>query len=132
MKKIFLIASVVLTLTLAGCAGAAEDSTPAAEKTYNVPIQAGHAVTGADRTISVKVTQDGKELGSGTYNTAGKTADDFMTLFTVKATGGPLKIQAFEGSNPLNFKSIDPAKCTAPDFTIHVIDGAVHLWSNCD
>ncbi len=130
MKRLFLLTSVAAVL-LAGCTGAPGETIDA-DATYRVPVEAGHAVNGDARTISVTVTQGGDELGSGSYSTQGKTVDDFETLFTVTATGGELKIQAFEGSNPLNFKSIDPAKCKDPNFQVHVIDGAVHLWSNCD
>lgn len=132
MRKFILVSAVTIALALAGCAGSTESTDSGSAKTYNVPVEAAHAVTGSARTISISVTQDGEELGSGTYNTAGKSADDFVTLFNVKASAGPLKIQAFEGNNPLNFKSIDPAKCTDPNFQIHIVDGAVHVWSNCD
>ncbi len=130
MKRLFLLTSMTAVL-LAGCTGAPGE-TDDSDGTYSVPIEAGHAIHGEARTILVKVTQGGQELGSATYSTHGKAVDDFETLFTVTATGGALKIQAFEGSNPLNFKSIDPAKCNDPNFQVHVIDGAVHLWSNCD
>lgn len=137
MHKPLLVAGLLVSLLLAGCASSdGGDTTPAAS--YTVPIKGAHNVNGDDRTITLKVTQDGKELGSGTYSTAGQAASegtkdsDFKSVFSVKAAAGPVKIQVFEGNNPLNFKSIDPAKCTGPDFKVHVIDDAVHLWSNCD
>lgn len=130
MRKLLLMLSVASTLALAGCTGTTETDAPS--ESYSVPVTAAHAINGDDRTIRVVVSQGGTELKSGTYSTAGKIADDFETLFTVNAAAGPLKLQAFEGTNPLNFKSIDPARCTDPDFQVHVVDGAVHLWSNCD
>lgn len=136
MHKSLLVAGLLVSLLLAGCTSEGEDDEPAA--TYTVPILGAHNVNGADRTIMLKVSQGGEELGSGTYSTAGQAASegtkdsDFKSVFSVKATAGAVKIQVFEGNNPLNFKSIDPSKCTGPDFKVHVIDDAVHLWSNCD
>ncbi len=129
------VATRVASFALTGCASSSDSDSQqgtTSPKTNSVPVKAAHALSGDDRTIRIIMTPNDNELGTGTYSTAGKEKDVFETFFTVTATAGALKLQAFECSNPLKFKSIDPAKCVAPDFQIHVLDGAAHLWSNCE
>lgn len=140
---------LLLALSLAGCVdsepagdghdpdhGDASDSqgagSPSADGTFTVAVEAAHAVSGAARTITVKVSQEGEELGTASYTTQGKETDVYELILTVTAQPGVVKLQAFEGDEPLNFKSIDPANCPAPKFSVHIIDSAVHLLSNCD
>ncbi|MGB0652119.1 MAG: hypothetical protein ACPGQL_02865 [Thermoplasmatota archaeon] len=125
-----------LALVLAGCTSSTDDDAAGgpggSATTYQVPIEAAHALAGDDRTITVKVSQDGQELKRGTYTTAGKAVDDYEVLFTATAKAGALKIETFDGANPTGFKTIDPSRCGDPNLQVHVVDSAVHLFSNCD
>ena len=131
---------VVASLALAGCTSSSsgDEAGSSQSKSYSVPVLAGHDVNGDARTITLKVSQGGSDLKTLTYSTAGKaktpvgSSSGYDVIGTITAAAGALKIQAFEGSNPLNFKSIDPSKCTGPNFEVHVVDGAVHLTSSCD
>ena len=135
MRIAFSTLALVAALVLAGCAGSDDSSNdpPAAGKTYTVNVVGSHANTGADRTIRFVLSQDGAELGSGSYVASKTKTEDKEPLFTKTVKAGPVTLRAFEGNNPVGTKTIDVSACPQPfEFNSHVVSDAVHMYTSCD
>lgn len=131
----FTATAVVAALVLAGCSGSQpqDDPAPTASKTYTVNVVGSHANTGADRTIRFVLSQDGVELGSGSYVASKTKTEDKEPIFTKTVKAGSVTLRAFEGSNPVGTKTIDVSQCPQPfEFNSHVVSDAVHMYTNCD
>ncbi|MFA5943545.1 MAG: hypothetical protein WC876_03660 [Candidatus Thermoplasmatota archaeon] len=127
--------AVVATLVLAGCSGSdpTSDPAPPAAQSYTVNVVGSHANTGADRTIRFVLSQDGVELGTGSYMASKTKTEDKEPLFTKTVKAGPVNLRAFEGNNPVGTKTIDVSECPQPfEFNSHVISDAVHMYTSCD
>ena len=126
---------LVAALVLAGCAGSdnGDSPEPTASQSYTVNVVGSHANTGADRTIRFVLSQDGAEIGSGSYVASKSKSEDKEPIFTKTVKGGPVTLRAFEGNNPVGTKTIDVSQCPQPfEFTSHVISDAVHMYTSCD
>ena len=136
MRFAFSAVAVVAALVLAGCAGSDDpgnDPQPPANQSYTVNVVGSHANTGADRTIRFVLSQDGAELGSGSYVASKTKTEDKEPLFTKTVKAGPVTLRAFEGNNPVGTKTIDVSQCPQPfEFNSHVISDAVHMYTSCD
>ena len=122
-------------LVLAGCSGSPSDDNPGptASQSFTVNVVGSHANTGADRTIRFVLSQDGAELGSGSYVASKTKTEDKEFLFTKTVKPGPVNLRAFEGSNPVGTKTIDVSQCPQPfEFNSHVVSDAVHMYTSCD
>ena len=133
----FTATAVVAALVLAGCAGS--DNTgndppqPTGSQSYTVNVVGSHANTGADRTIRFVLSQDGAELGSGSYVASKTKTEDKEPIFTKTVKAGSVTLRAFEGNNPVGTKTIDVSQCPQPfEFNSHVVSDAVHMYTNCD
>lgn len=127
--------ALVAALVLAGCAGSEpkSDPAPATAKTYTVNVVGSHANTGADRTIRFVLSQDGAELGTGSYVASKTKSEDKEPVFTKNVKAGSVTLRAFEGSNPVGTKTVDVTQCPQPfEFNSHVVSDAVHMYTNCD
>lgn len=127
---------LVVALILAGCAGSDDsgnDPQLTANQSYTVNVVGSHANNGADRTIRFVLSQDGTELGSGSYVASKTKTEDKELLFTRTVMAGPVTLRAFEGNNPVGTKTIDVGQCPQPfEFNSHVISDAVHMYTSCD
>ena len=128
--------ALVAALVLAGCAGTNDggmDMGSSSSKTYDVAVYASHAVTGSDRTVRFVLSQDGIELGSGSYTASKTKTEDKEHLFMKRVMPRSVTLRAFEGSNPVGTKTIDVSKCPQPlEFESHIVSDAVHIYTNCD
>ena len=127
--------AVMAALALAGCSGSQpqDDPAPTADATYNVNVVGSHANTGADRTIRFVLSQNGVELGSGSYVASKTKTEDKEPIFTKTVKAGPVNLRAFEGNNPVGTKTIDVSQCPQPfEFNSHVVNDAVHMYTSCD
>ena len=126
--------AVLAVLVLAGCSGSQDTDDPApGQSEYTVNVVGSHANTGADRTIRFVLSQDGVELGSGSYVASKTKTEDKEFLFTKTVKAGPVNLRAFEGTNPVGTKTIDVSQCPQPfEFNSHVISDAVHMYTSCD
>jgi hypothetical protein len=127
----WLAASALLTVTLAGCAGGPAPAGDA--ETYEVKVLGSHALRTLDRTITVELHQGGQLVGSGSFTVKKGTPETPVLAFAKTLPAGPVTARAFDGANPVGTKTLDPAKCPRPlEFEMHVVDDAVHTYSNCD
>jgi hypothetical protein len=134
----WLAVSALAALALAGCAGGSDDGSSnsgnngGSGTTYSVKVNGAHALQTKTRTIKVDLMEGGANIGSGTFTVNPDMSEEPKLVFerTVK---GPVTARAFEGSNPVGTKTLNPANCPEPlEFEIHVVDDAVHMYSNCD
>lgn len=136
MRPAFSALALLAAFVLAGCAGSDsgnEDPQPTASQSYAVNVVGSHANTGADRTIRFVLSQDGVELGTGSYVASKTKTEDKEPLFTKAVKAGPVTLRAFEGNNPVGTKTIDVSQCPQPfEFNSHVISDAVHMYTSCD
>ncbi|MEK6986230.1 MAG: hypothetical protein AABX89_07600 [Candidatus Thermoplasmatota archaeon] len=132
----WLAVATVAALALAGCAGSTPAPTsnvqPAA--TYEVKVMKSHALQSKSQwNLRTELVQGGSVVGSGSFTISKTDSQDPQTAYSKTLPGGPIQLKVFEGSNPVGTKTLDPAKCPKPlEFELHVVDDAVHTYSNCD
>ena len=129
----WLVVASLAALALAGCAGSTTSSTTQATQQYDVKVMGSHALQTKDRTIKVDLVQGGKTVATGSFTVKKGTPETPVVAFAKMLPGGPITAKAYENGNPVGTKTLDPSKCPAPlEFEMHVVDDAVHTYSNCD
>lgn len=136
-SHVWLSLAAVATLLLAGCSGnsgpSSNPTTPSAAQTCEVKIMKSHALQTKTRTIKADMLQDGNPIGSTTFSLSKSDPQTPVQALSKNPACKDVQVKAFEGSNPVGVKTLNPAKCPKPlEFEIHVVDDAVHMYSNCD
>lgn len=135
-SQVWLSLAAVATLLLAGCSGSpasSDPTTPNAAQTCEVKVMKNHALQTKTRTIKADLLQDGSTLGTATFTLSKSDPQTPVQVLSKSPTCKDVQVKAFEGSNPVGVKTLNPARCPMPlEFEIHVVDDAVHMYSNCD
>jgi hypothetical protein len=131
----WMVSGLVAALALAGCAGESNGGLPKtgdSDASYPVKVNGAHALQTKTRTIKVDLVEGGTTVGTGSFTVNPSMSEDAKLVFerTVK---GSVTAKAYEGSNPVGVKNLNPATCPKPlEIEVHVVDDAVHMYSNCD
>jgi hypothetical protein len=125
----------VVGLALSGCAGDSGESTNTGSgaQTCEVKVMKNHALDSKTRTIKADLLQDGTIIGTGTFTIGPSEPETPVQVYSKTPSCRDVQIKAYEGSNPVGVKTFSPSKCPKPlEIELHVVDDAVHVYSNCD